>query len=85
MVPTCTFFVQGDQERELGLPVSLLCDRNRVEVPKSQLTFLEYVVKPMFEVLAGLAPNTASKALSYVEEGMKHWNKQLTSAPAKSQ
>ena len=36
--------------RELkGLQCHPLCDRQKVDVPKSQLTFLEYVVRPTFE------------------------------------
>lgn len=30
------FFHQGDRERELGLPVSPLCDRTTTNIPKSQ-------------------------------------------------
>lgn len=29
------FFAQGDKEREMGLPISNLCDRNTVLVPKA--------------------------------------------------
>ncbi len=36
----------GDRERSLGLPVSLMCDRNKASVPKNQRAFIEFVVKP---------------------------------------
>ena len=31
------FFKQGDKERELGLDISPLCDRNTTQVPQSQI------------------------------------------------
>ena len=65
--------LQGDLERSKGLPVSILCDRERNEVPKSQMTFLEYVVKPTFEAIQVLLPSGAAKALQNVEGGKQHW------------
>ncbi|EFN57910.1 hypothetical protein CHLNCDRAFT_34322 [Chlorella variabilis] len=47
------FFVQGDKEAALGLPVSSICDRRKASVAQSQLTFVEYVVKPCFKCAAG--------------------------------
>ena len=34
------FWNQGDKEKELGLPVSFMCDRNNIDVPSSQIVFL---------------------------------------------
>jgi len=48
------FWNQGDKEKELGLPVSFLCDRNDVNVPKSQVgfinTFLINTIQELVEV-----------------------------------
>lgn len=44
------FFCQGDQERELGLPFSPLCDRNNTLVAQSQIGFIEYIVEPSMQV-----------------------------------
>lgn len=71
------FFNQGDTERKRGMPVSALCDREKVEVPKSQLAFLTYVVKPTFEALKGLAPVTAGHALDNIETAVHHWEQQV--------
>lgn len=71
------FFNQGDTERKRGMPVSALCDREKVEVPKSQLAFLTYVVKPTFEALKGLAPVTAGYALDNIETAVRHWEQQV--------
>lgn len=64
-------------ERSRGLPVSILCDRDRNEVPKSQMTFLEYVVKPTFEAIQVLLPSGAAKALRNVEGGRQHWEQAI--------
>ena len=48
------FWNQGDKEKELGLPVSFLCDRDNVNVPKSQVgfinTFLVNTIQELVEV-----------------------------------
>ena len=68
--------MQGDQERQRGLPVSPLCDRDRVEVPQSQLIFLERVVRPCYKALQTLAPIASAKALAFVEDARRHWEAQ---------
>ncbi|PHJ17923.1 3 5 -cyclic nucleotide phosphodiesterase domain-containing protein [Cystoisospora suis] len=47
------FYDQGDEEKRLGLPVSFLCDRSQhdTEFFKSQIGFLDFVVKPLYEEL----------------------------------
>merc|ERR1711871_1004385 len=42
------FFAQGDREREMGLPISNLCDRYSVSRYASQVGFVGFVVKPLF-------------------------------------
>lgn len=37
--------MQGDRERDMGMPVSALCDRNITDWPKSQAVFLDCVVR----------------------------------------
>lgn len=70
-------FQQGDNERLAGISVSPLCDRENVDIPKTQLTFLEYVVRPSYECLASLAPNVAHLALSNVATAKQFWQTQL--------
>lgn len=50
------FFNQGDLERKAGLPITVLCDRLNTSVPKSQIGFITYVVKPTFDILMDLSP-----------------------------
>ena len=45
------FWNQGDKEKELGLPISFLCDREDVNVPKSQVGFLTTFSLPTIQEL----------------------------------
>ena len=43
------FFNQGDEEKKLGLPVSMNFDRETTEIAKSQAGFLQNLVIPLWE------------------------------------
>ncbi|GAB68878.1 3',5'-cyclic-nucleotide phosphodiesterase [Plasmodium cynomolgi strain B] len=48
----CEFYSQGDEELKNKMPLSPLCDRTKHnEVCQSQITFLKFVVMPLFEEL----------------------------------
>jgi HD-GYP domain-containing protein (c-di-GMP phosphodiesterase class II) len=47
---TKEFFKQGEKEKECGVPLSPLCDRDNCVVSKSQIGFLEVLVRPLFKV-----------------------------------
>ena len=48
------FFVQGDMEKEMGLPISNFCDRNTTNINKAMIGFINYVVLPTFDLLSTL-------------------------------
>lgn len=48
------FFRQGDREKELGMPISPLCDRTTVVLPQSQIGFIDFIVEPIFVVLGDM-------------------------------
>ena len=50
------FYLQGDRERDLGLPISYLMDRFTVNIAKGQISFTDVIVKPLFESLKMVAP-----------------------------
>ena len=68
------FWLQGDKEKSLGINVSYLCDRNKVNVPKDQVGFLNGVILPTFGILTQLFPG-----LNYTTENVmnniKEWQK----------
>ena len=45
------FWNQGDKEKELGLPISFLCDREDIDVPKSQVSFINTFSIPTMQEL----------------------------------
>ena len=50
------FFDQGDRERQMGLEISMLCDRNTVNFAKSQIGFISFVIQPYFSIMSKLVP-----------------------------
>jgi cAMP-specific phosphodiesterase 4 len=49
-------FNQGDIEKENNLPISILCDREKVNINKSQIGFINFIVLPTFETLIHIIP-----------------------------
>jgi len=45
------FYHQGDEEKEKGLPLSPGCDRFAPNLPRGQLGFINFVVKPTFDAI----------------------------------
>lgn len=42
------FYAQGDRERVLGLPISPMMDRHKPVVERSQVGFIDFVIKPLY-------------------------------------
>lgn len=60
-------WAQGDQEQQLGVPYSLLCDRSTTNIPSSQLGFLSGIVLPSWQLLGQLDPGVSAIALKHVD------------------
>jgi len=43
------WFRQGDKEKALGLDISPMMDRCKPNIPRGQIGFIDYIVKPIFE------------------------------------
>eukprot|EP00727_Mastigamoeba_balamuthi_P013532 m51a1_g8801 putative 3 5 -cyclic nucleotide phosphodiesterase (939) ;mRNA; f:256111-259462 len=67
------FFQQGDKEKEVGLPVSAFMDRAKCDVPKCQVTFMEFLVAPMAEMLAKVVPKTSDFVLANLRSNIDTW------------
>lgn len=72
------FFLQGDKEKELGLPVSNLCDRMSVSIPKSQIGFTELFIEPTFNVLEHVLP-CVSENIKCIIENKAKWKELIES------
>jgi len=77
---TKEFFDQGDRERELGLPISPLCDRHTVSTVNAQIGFVNFIVKPSFEVLAPLCE--VQEALDNLNAYLVEYNGRLAKEKA---
>ncbi|CRG97605.1 3',5'-cyclic nucleotide phosphodiesterase, putative [Plasmodium gallinaceum] len=74
----CEFYSQGDEELKNKMPVSPLCDRTKHnEVCKSQITFLKFVVMPLFEELKYIDSNKFIKnfCLKRLNSNCLMWDK----------
>lgn len=54
------FFMQGDKEKQIGIPVQPLNDRETVNVPYSQIGFIEFFVAPFVSLTAKMMPPMVS-------------------------
>jgi len=68
------FFAQGDIEREKGIPIQMLNDREKVNRPNSQIGFIEFMIAPMVEAMVnlfapldGLAENLSENVHNWCE------------------
>lgn len=50
------FYQQGDKERNLGMTISPMMDRERPNMEKSQVFFIDVIVLPLFETVAQILP-----------------------------
>ena len=66
------FFLQGDRERELGLGVSPMMDREAVKVPDMQMGFIEFVVVPFLGPTLRLLPSLSGLAFR-VADNYDQW------------
>merc|ERR1712232_1258158 len=70
---TQEFLEQGNEERELGLPVSPLCDMKSLEeLGSSQKGFLEFVCTPLFEELMHLETTVVGITSAVPDDGIVH-------------
>jgi len=50
------FWNQGDKEKIQHLPISFLCDRNTVNIPKSQIGFMDEICSPLILTVVEIFP-----------------------------
>eukprot|EP00913_Durusdinium_trenchii_P013778 g12937.t1 len=69
------FFAQGEEERELGLPISPLCDRNEVDIAGSQVGFLHHLVLPLYKAVHFFITSDEflGDCLNRLEANLSHW------------
>lgn len=68
------FFNQGDVEKEQGLPVSFLCDRETTMIPQGQPGFISFILTPLFTTLSNIAPECKQFEINALENSDKWKN-----------
>ena len=68
------FWRQGDLEKEKGLPISFLCDRDKIDVPSSQVGFLKGFILSSFDCLVSIFPKL-KYTIENAENNIKRWQK----------
>ena len=75
------YWLQGDKEKSLGIEVSFLCDRNDINIPKSQIGFFKFVIIPSFNILNSLLPGleftTDKQNIELFSNDFEEWKKLL--------
>ncbi|GLC55070.1 hypothetical protein PLESTB_000940400 [Pleodorina starrii] len=66
------FFLQGDREAALGLPISPLFDRTKQGASKSQVGFYDFIALPLVHSLASAFPG-ALPLLAAFTDNYDHW------------
>lgn len=82
-------FKQGDLEKEQGLTVSIYCDRNNTNIPKSNVSLIVNVCLPLFEVWTDYLGSQAvvDNVLDQLRKNLQYWkncnkDRTKTSMPA---
>ena len=68
------FWLQGDKEKSMNLPVSFLCDRDSYNIPKSQVGFIKGFIVPTFECLVNVFP-TLKFTLDNAKTNLNRWQR----------
>ena len=75
------FFSQGDLERERGVKISPLCDRNipKSTYPQGQIGFINFVSKPVFLLLSQVCSSVREEDkpwLTYMDYNVQYWEEE---------
>lgn len=70
------FFHQGDLEKANDMPVSMYCDRETTDIPKSQNGFLKNVCLPLYEVFSNYLKIDAIQrnCVEQIKENLNRWD-----------
>uniref|UniRef100_A0A182J7G4 Phosphodiesterase n=1 Tax=Anopheles atroparvus TaxID=41427 RepID=A0A182J7G4_ANOAO len=66
------FFAEGDLEKQMGLRPNAMMDRKKACIPMLQIEFLTTVIRPTFEILVQIFPET-SPFLDTIDSNRAQW------------
>jgi hypothetical protein len=65
------FSRQGDMEKSLKIPVSPFMDRDNMNIPSSQIGFIDFVIVPLFEAFDKYCE--IPQVLEHLRKNREHW------------
>ena len=68
------FWLQGDKEKSMNLPVSFLCDRDDYNIPQSQVGFIKGFIIPTYDCLINIFPSL-KYSMDNAKTNLKRWEK----------
>ena len=66
------FFRQGDLEKKLEIPISMMCDRLTTNVNQAMIGFISFVVMPTIDILFNFLPEIPEYSKNIHENLKKH-------------
>jgi L-rhamnose mutarotase len=66
------FFRQGDLEKSMGIPISMMCDRLSTNVNQAMIGFISFVVMPTIDILFNILPELPEYSKNIQENLKKH-------------
>jgi cAMP-specific phosphodiesterase 4 len=79
------FFRQGDLERQQGLDISPMCDRLTATVEKTQVSFIDYIVHPLWETWVDLVHPDCQHILDGLEDNRDWYQNQFSTSSSGSE
>merc|ERR1711870_231526 len=79
------FFMQGDQEKSLGVPVQALNDRTKVNRAFAQVGFIEFLVSPLLTASTKVLPvleTMMQQTLLNIKMWHQQWLKETVPRPS---
>ncbi|KAJ3085173.1 High affinity cAMP-specific and IBMX-insensitive 3',5'-cyclic phosphodiesterase 9A, partial [Quaeritorhiza haematococci] len=71
------FFTQSDHEKAQGLPTAPFMDREKVTKASAQVGFIQFVMIPLFELLAKLLPGMETPIITPIRESLTYYQNLL--------
>jgi len=78
------FFHQGDMEKQQGLEVSMMCDRETTKIASGQAGFIQFVILPIFKQMAQVVPNIAKVQIASGNRNIDLWKARAEFLDARS-
>ena len=70
------FWLQGDEERKLAMPLGFLNDRTKTNIGSAQVSFIEKFIEPSFEAFLMLLPK-AKVLMDNVTQNKQFWKERI--------